>query len=364
MEISFKGVILTNITCLFENEMLNYRRKTSKIRAIFSKGIYELIAEAFSLRVKGEILWPSVLKRTKLAVDTVVLLSKITVFLLEENMRRRVLVLMALFMVFSLSGCGKSNENVKKQDSNVVEDLENSEKTDIVVFAAASLTETLDKIKAIYEEENKNVSLVYTFDSSGTLKTQIEEGAKCDLFISAAQKQIDSLDPSVKTEPGKYIIDPDSRINLLENKVTLAIPNNSQKEVSYFKDLNTDKVEKIALGNSDVPVGQYSEELLKNLGIWDSIQDKVTYGSNVKEVTTWISEGVVDAGIVYKTDAYSTGLKVVFEADESLLKTPVIYPAAILDNSEVKEETEKFLEFLKGEKAREIFEEVGFKVVD
>ena len=127
-----------------------------------------------------------------------------------------------------------------------------------------------------------------------------------------------------------------------------------------FTDLTKAEISKIALGNSDVPVGQYSEELLKNLKIWDEIQKKVTLGSNVKEVTTWIKEGVANCGIIYATDAYSAGLEVVATAKEGMIKTPVLYPAAVLKNSKNSKEAKEFLEFLKGDECKAIFEKVGF----
>lgn len=286
-------------------------------------------------------------------------------------MKKIILVLLSLVLVFGLVACNnnaKAPEEAPKEATEEVkeeakEEVKTEEKKDLIVFAAASMTETLEKIKTLYEEQNPNVEVVYTFDSSGTLKTQIEEGAHVDIFISAAQKQMNALDPEKGEVANDNVIDSATRIDLLENKVTLVVPNGSEKGITDFKDFDTDKVEKIALGNSDVPVGQYSEELLTNLGIWEKIQDKITFGSNVKEVTTWVSEGVVDAGIVYKTDAFSAGLDVVAEADSSLLKTPVVYPAALLNKSENKDEAQKFLEFLQGDEAKAIFEEVGFALV-
>ncbi|MDO5027739.1 MAG: molybdate ABC transporter substrate-binding protein [Bacillota bacterium] len=269
-------------------------------------------------------------------------------------MKRKLLLALSCLLLFGLVGCQGKNDSEKASGEK------DGEKMDIIVFAAASLTESMEEIKALYEKENPNVNIIYTFDSSGTLKTQIEEGGKADIFISAAQKQMNALDPEVNADLGDKTIDSASRIDLLENKVCLVVPKGSTKGISSFEDLNTDLVEAIALGNSDVPVGQYSEEILTNLGIWDQIQDKVTYGSNVKEVTTWVAEAVVDCGLIYKTDAYSAGLEVVYEEDGSHLETPVVYPAALVANSEVAEEAGKFLDYLQGPEATEIFEGVGF----
>lgn len=236
--------------------------------------------------------------------------------------------------------------------------VQKNKRKKITVFAAASMTETMEQIKKNYEEKNKDVEIVYTFDSSGTLKKQIEQGAECDLFISAALKQMNALDKS-KTSDAKVGIDENTRINLLENKVVLVV-SDSNSDIKSFSDLLNEKLQKIALGNDDVPVGQYSKELLENIKIWDKIQDKITFGTNVKEVTTWVKEKVSDCGIVYATDAYSAKLKIVDTAKDGMIKTPVIYPCAVLENSKNKEDAKAFLEYLQNDECKEIFEKVGF----
>lgn len=264
------------------------------------------------------------------------------------------------FMVLPLAGCGTSQATETK---------ENAEATEVTlnVFAAASMTETLTEIQKMYKEVAPNVTLVFNFDSSGTLKTQIQEGADCDVFISAAQKQMNQLDknadPEVNTEGLDYVLE-GTRINLLENKVVLAVPDGNPKGIESFADLGTDKLSLLALGNEDVPVGQYSEEILTNLGILDQLEqeNKITYGSNVKEVTTQVSEAAADAGIIYATDAYSAGLSVVAQADDTMCKQ-VIYPAAVLNISENQDAAEAFLDYLKTDDCMKVFEEVGFTAV-
>lgn len=274
---------------------------------------------------------------------------------------RKVLVCVTMCsMVLSLSGCGTSQATETK---------ENAEATEVTlnVFAAASMTETLTKIQELYKEVAPNVTLVFNFDSSGTLKTQIQEGADCDVFISAAQKQMNQLDkdadPEVNTEGLDYVLE-GTRINLLENKVVLAVPDGNPKGIESFADLGTDKLSLLALGNEDVPVGQYSEEILTHLGILDQLEqeNKITYGSNVKEVTTQVSEAAADAGIIYATDAYSAELPVVAQADDAMCKQ-VIYPAAVLNISENQDAAEAFLDYLKTDDCMKVFEEVGFTAV-
>lgn len=264
------------------------------------------------------------------------------------------------FMVLPLAGCGTSQATETKENAEAAEVTLN-------VFAAASMTETLTEIQEMYKEVAPNVTLVFNFDSSGTLKTQIQEGADCDVFISAAQKQMNQLDkdadPEVNTEGLDYVLE-GTRINLLENKVVLAVPDGNPKGIESFADLGTDKLSLLALGNEDVPVGQYSEEILTNLGILDQLEqeNKITYGSNVKEVTTQVSEAAADAGIIYATDAYSAGLLVVAQADDTMCKQ-VIYPAAVLNISENQDAAEAFLDYLKTDDCMKVFEEVGFTAV-
>lgn len=245
------------------------------------------------------------------------------------------------------------------------------DKTELIVFAAASLTETLQEIAEDYREIAPDISLTFNFDSSGTLKTQIEEGADCDLFISAGQKQMDQLDRSadsaVNTEGLDFVLE-ESRVDLLENRVTLVVPEGSEKGIDSFDSLAEHlKAGDIlmAMGNSDVPVGQYTRNILSWYGLDEeelAASGAITYGSNVKEVTTQVSEGSVDAGVIYCTDAFSAGLVPVDEATAEMCGQ-VIYPAAVMKPSAHKEEAKEFLDYLSGEEAMAVFESVGFSPV-
>lgn len=279
------------------------------------------------------------------------------------------LIALAMTMTAGLTGCGSTNTNTNADSGSAASD--SGKKTELVVFAAASMTETLNQIKTDYEAQHKDVTLTYNFDSSGTLKTQIQEGATCDVFISAAQKQMDQLDASKDetANPEKLdFINSDSRMDLLENKVVLVVPENNPKNIQSFDDLKN-KLESgdvlMAMGNSDVPVGQYTQKILQYFGLDEkALADagKITYGSNVKEVTTQVSEGSADCGVVYYTDAYSAGLKVVGEATEEMCgKT--IYPAAVMKNSEHPEQAQEFLAYLSSDAAAKVFEKVGFVAV-
>ena len=239
---------------------------------------------------------------------------------------------------------------------------------ELIVFAAASLTETLTAIGEIYSAENPGVTFSFNFDSSGTLKTQIQEGADCDVFISAGQKQMNQLDSTasadVNTE-GLDFVDSDSRVDLLENKVTLTVPEGNPKGIESFDQLaqllkGGDVL--LAIGNSDVPVGQYTQKIFAYYGLDESaMTDCLTYGNNVKEVTTQVSEAAADCGIIYATDAFSAGLEVVDSATAEMCGQ-VIYPAAVL-KGEKEEAARAFLAYLETDAAMTVFERVGFSAV-
>ena len=231
------------------------------------------------------------------------------------------------------------------------------ESVELIVFAAASLTETLNAIAETYSADHPGVTFRFNFDSSGTLKTQIEEGADCDLFLSAAQKQMNALQD-------ENLINTNTRVDLLENKVVLAVPEGNPADIQSFEDIGTDPCKRIALGNEDVPVGSYSVEILTNLGILDELEsgNKITYGSNVKEVTTQVKEAAADCGIVYATDAFSAGLETVDQATAEEC-SPVIYPAALTASTEHADEAQAFLEYLTTDDAAAIFASVGFAMV-
>lgn len=241
------------------------------------------------------------------------------------------------------------------------------EKSEVIVFAAASMTESMNKIAEMYKKIAPDVTITFNFDSSGTLKTQIEEGADCDIFISAGQKQMDQLDikadPKINTDKLDFVLE-ESRFNLVNNTVVLIVPEDSKAEITSFDDVLTDKVKLVALGNSDVPVGQYSEEIFTSLGIWDELKasGKISYATNVKEVLSQVEAAAVDCGVVYSTDAATAkGVSVVATAPEKSHKE-IVYPAAILKTSKNQEAAKAFLDYLKSSDAASVFEEIGFTI--
>lgn len=296
-------------------------------------------------------------------------------------------LLLALALLLSLSACagGETSSASTTEDAQSApaeagaastEEAAPTEEAvpapvELVVFAAASMQETLTELGERYMQENENVSIVFNFDSSGTLKTQIEEGANVDIFISAGQKQMNQLDAaadtSVNTDGLDFVL-AGTRFDILENKVALAVPDGNPAKIHSYEDLaaglRAGSV-MLAMGNSDVPVGQYTQKLLAYYAL--SEEDLagsgcITYGGNVKEVTTQVSEAVVDCGIIYQTDAFSAQLAIVDTATAEMCGQ-VIYPAAVMNVSQNVDAAKAFLAYLTTDEADAVFEAVGFTPV-
>ncbi|MDR1538923.1 MAG: molybdate ABC transporter substrate-binding protein [Clostridiales bacterium] len=274
-------------------------------------------------------------------------------------------------MLFSLFGCAsqgeqqpastpaqieaKIEEPSQSAATETLDEEEQVEQIELSIFAAASLTEAFTQLEAIYKDKHPEVLLSFNFDSSGKLQTQIEEGAEADVFVSAALKQMDALMDGGYLEEG-------SRENVLLNDVVLIAAADSDSEAESFEDCATDKVSLIALGNSDVPVGQYAEEIFVNLGIWEAVSAKASLGSNVKEVLSQVESGSVDVGVVYSTDAATSSLvKVICPAPEGSHQEAA-YPAAVIKGSPNSKAAGDFIEFFRSPEAIVVFEEIGFQM--
>lgn len=299
-------------------------------------------------------------------------------------MKKLFAILMAALLAFTMFACTAKTAEPTLEDPAVTDATAaepaaepetpaepEAEPAELIVFAAASMTETLTQIAELYKAVAPNVALIFNFDSSGTLKTQIQEGADCDLFISAGQKQMNQLDitakPEVNTDGLDFVLE-GSRINLLENRVTLCVAADSDKGIDSFEVL-AEKLKSgevlMAMGNSDVPVGQYTQKILAYFNLDEEALAKagaITYGTNVKEVTTQVKESSVDCGVVYCTDAYSAGLTPVAYATAEMCGQ-VIYPAAVLKVSKHPEAAQAFLDYLTTPEAMAVFEAVGFAPV-
>ena len=257
-------------------------------------------------------------------------------------MKKFLILLVTLMLV---AGCGGDSAQEKKS-------------SELHISAAASLTDAMKEISTAYEKENPNVKIIFNFGSSGALQQAIENGGETDLFFSAAQKQMDSLEKSGNLVEG-------TRKNILENEIVLIVPADSDKKISAFEDLTRADVQHVALGEpKGVPVGQYSEEILTALNILDAVKAKAVYGSDVRQVLAWVESSEADCGIVYATDAaISDKVKVVAVAAQNTHK-PVIYPAAIVKGTKNLDAAKNFLNFVGTDAAKNIFEKYGFKCID
>lgn len=265
------------------------------------------------------------------------------------KLKKTLMLLGIVATLVFIAGCSKTEKDVTKEAE--------VETVNLTISAAASLKDSFEELKNIYVSENENISITYNFGSSGTLQKQIEQGAEADIFVSAANKQMDIL-------KNENLIVNDSLFTLLENTVVLVVPNDSDLTISDFKDLTNDSIKKIALGEpSSVPAGQYAEEVLTNVGVLDQVKGKGVYAKDVKEVLTWVESGNVDAGIVYGSDSKASDkVKVIVTASEES-HSPVSYPAAVISESKNQDEANKFLDFLCSDKSKEVFEKYGFNFV-
>lgn len=264
---------------------------------------------------------------------------------------RRAAMVTAVAMLAVLTACGQTESKDEKETGEKNEGKKPV--TELTVLAAASMTDAMQEIGEAYQETHENIEITYQFDSSGTLKTQIEEGAPADIFISAATKQMDEL---VQGE----LVAKDSVFPWLENKVVLIVPKDSEDGPDSFEDAAKEEVPMIAIGNEDVPVGQYTQTIYQNLGLWENIQAKANLASNVRQVLDWVATGNAPCGVVYSTDAQiEKNVKVVCEAPKGSCD-PVIYPAGLVSASKEKEASAEFLEYLKTEEVSEILEAYGF----
>lgn len=271
---------------------------------------------------------------------------------LEKGFKLKLKKILSLTLILILSltiftACG--NRNIEEESTTL-------EAVELNISAASSLREAMPEIMEAYTSQHPNVTFIGTYDSSGNLQTQIEAGAPCDVFVSAANKQMTTLD-----ENG-FIIS-SSKINLLQGKLVLIVPSESTLNLESFEDVAKENVELVAIGdNTSTPVGQYTQTVLTNLGIWDKVSQKINFGTNVANVLAWVESGDVDCGFVYATDAATSDkVTIICEAPASSAE-PIVYPAAVIKTSENEQAAQEFLSFLKSDTAVSIFEKYGFEM--
>lgn len=268
-------------------------------------------------------------------------------------MKKRKIYLAAALCVAMLAGSLSGCSSAEKEESTK-QSADQKESCELMVAAAASLEYAFEEqLIPMFEKAHPEVTVKGTYDSSGKLQTQIEEGLEADLFMSAAMQQMEAL-----TE--ENLVDPSSVRKLLENQIVLITPSEDGLDLADFTDIT--EADTIAIGDpASVPAGQYAREALTSLGLWEEVLSKASLGTNVTEVLNWVAEGSAQAGIVYATDAATTDrVKVAAAAPEGSLSEPVIYPAGLVQASGNKEEAGGFLEFLQSKEAMRVFEKYGF----
>lgn len=264
--------------------------------------------------------------------------------------------LLSASMVIAMAGCGSSSTDTAEDNTEAVQ----QEDTKILIAAAASLEATFEnELIPMFEEANPGIEVEGTYASSGDLQQQIEAGMEADVFMSAATSNMDTL-----VEEG--IVDDATEVDLLKNDVVLIVPKDVDSKVTGFEDLQN--ADTVAIGDPEsVPAGKYAKEILTNLGNYDAIAEKASFGTSVTEVCTWVAEGSADAGIVYSTDALNENSNgddkeviILATAEDSIMDTPVIYPVGVTTSSAQKEAAQKLIDFLQTEEVMNVFVENGF----
>ena len=264
--------------------------------------------------------------------------------------KNRVFFLFTVLMILLLTACGSNEQDSAEDNSNSSADSE----AKLIISAAASLTDALEEIKTAFNKENPDISITYNFGGSGNLSQQIQQGAPTDIFLSASKKDMDTISE-------KTLIDEDSRFDFVQNQLVVITEKSNTLKLPAIEDLATIDIGNLAMGDVEaVPAGRYGKASLENSGVWDNIENKVVYFSDVRQVLTQVETGNAELGIVYRTDAIqSDKVKIIHDIDSSL-HDPIIYPAAIIKDSQNKEAATKYLDFLKSEKGKEILQSYGF----
>ena len=260
----------------------------------------------------------------------------------------KVLLLGAVTISLLVAGCGGASQPPAPKAADAPKPVE------LNISAAVSMKDALAEIQTNYQKKAPHVKLVYNLGASGSLQKQIEQGAPADIFISAAPKQMNELE-------AKNLVIKATRKNLLENKLVLIAPKDSTLSISKLEDLQNDTVKQISIGETKVvPAGQYAEQALKKLGVWDKVQRKIVFAKDVRTVLTYVDTGNVDAGLVYKTDAAASKKVKILAIAPDGSHAPIIYPAAVLTGTKNQKAAEEFLSYLAGPEGKSVFEKHGF----
>lgn len=250
--------------------------------------------------------------------------------------------------------CGQSSTLGPEASPEVVAAGDPAELT---ISVAASVQDAMKEIQTAYQEEAPNVTITYNFGSSGSLAQQIAQGAPSDIFLSASQKWMDDLE-----EKGQILTE--SRKDLLQNTMVLIAPVD-KADITDFKDFETEQINKVAIGEPEsVPAGRYAKEVLTSLNLFDAMQSKLVFGKDVRQVLTYVETGNVDAGLVYATDAQISDQVQIIATAPADTHSPIVYPIAVVQDSENAEAAEAFLDFLSSDTAVAIFQGYGFGMAE
>ena len=279
-------------------------------------------------------------------------------------MKKNLSIFLCIILCIIFIGCGNKksiNYNNSKSDTSSADNISENKGTkaeniELTISAAASLKEVMEKIESLFTSKYPNIKLTFNLGSSGSLQKQIEQGAPADVFISAGQKQMKELQD-------KNLIINNTCKNLAYNKLVLVGP--SDTKVTSLNDLNTDAVQKIAVGEpSSVPAGKYADEVLKNSKIYDSISSKLVFAKDVKEVLAWSISGNADVGFVYLSDAISNKSSKIIETIPNNLHSSITYPIGVIKSTKHPDEAKNFIEFLTSEESKKIFEKYGYTMAE
>jgi molybdate transport system substrate-binding protein len=266
-------------------------------------------------------------------------------------MFKRISTVLLVFLLILVSvGCSNHETSSSQERTSSA-----PAKKEIMISAAASLTDVLNEMKTSFEKEHSDVSVTYNFGGSGKLAQQIEQGAPTDLFLSASKKDMDKLQE-------KGLVTKGTRIDFAKNELVLIVPKDSALHIDSFEKVTPEQIKQLAVGEPEsVPAGRYTKETFEKIGLWEKVKDKLVLGKDVRQVLTYVESGNADAGVVYESDAIVSQKVKVLATAKSEWHKPIVYPGAVTTNAENKEEAKMFLDYLTSEKGKEVFKKYGFK---
>ncbi|WP_322905713.1 molybdate ABC transporter substrate-binding protein [Paenibacillus sp. SGZ-1009] len=283
--------------------------------------------------------------------------SLLAITLFKNSARRHrfmLTMLMLTVLTLLLSACTGNNNSSSSRTGSSGNPSGNNQPVELTISAAASLTDSLTEIQALYAKKFPNVKLTFNFGASGTLQKQIEQGAPADLFLSAGSKQMQAL-------VAAKLIAPDHTLNLLTNELVLVVPKGSSSVPAAITDLTGNNIKRIAIGTPEsVPAGMYAKQALEKAGVWDTLQPKLVQTKDVKQVLSYVETGNADAGFVYKTDALEAkGVQIAFTTSADS-HDPIVYPIGVLSSTTHREDAALFYAYLQTKEALAVFAKYGF----